>query len=250
MGTYPKFIPYLAIFALGVASPLAWNAVFSADPVDRLLLPHDERVEVLPHMFIPHALKFQSESDEFEADTNYRRLLHWNAATELFGYHSHANNDGQFVDGIVAGTRNSLTRMQIAELKPSFLRQYDALYSAMQELDAVLCEMRVANSGTSAWEDDPCLAPSAELLARLAHYQMAKGGRGGDAELDFPAFERGISITSRSIWPQRRTEYPPCRRRLLDVVRRVDVLLVEWDPACAKLLVEHINNLTDAFRRE
>lgn len=250
MGKFPKLLPYLAVFALGVAVPAAWKAVFPANPVDRLLLPQDARVEVLPHMSIPSALRSGPAPDEFTMDTTYRLTLRWNAVTELYGPYAHSGGDDrQFVDGPAAEMRHRLTRLQIQETKPAFLPQYEALYAALVELDGVLCEMRVADSGTSAFEAYPNLAPGAELLARLAHYQMAKGGRGGDAELDVPAFDRSIAAESRSSFEGRRRDYPARRVRLIALIRRIDGLLADWDPACAKLLVEHINERTDAFRR-
>lgn len=244
-----KPLSYLTVFAMGVGAPWAWSLVFPEDSTDMLLLTGHDRIVLLPHMRMPRAAHAEPTGGEYKEDSDYRRLLHWNAATELYGYDSHASGDGQFVDGAVAGARNSLTRLQIQEIKPAFLPQYDAMFGALGELDAVLCDMRVANSGTSAFEDDPNLAAVAELMARLAHYQMAKGGRGGDAELDLRKFDQSISSSSMSSWDLRRNEYPACRRRLLDAVRRIHGLLADWDPACARLLTKHINDSADSFRR-
>lgn len=240
----------LAAFASGVLVVLGFQHALTDDPYDRLLLPYESRVEVPPHMVIPSDLTQDIDHDPgWKEHTSYRFILSYAAIQECFGVSAVAQSgEWQFVDGPASIARDQLTRMQIKEIKPGFLPQYLAMRDALFELDELVAEMRFANGATSACAGYSYTTFPTELLARLAHYQMAKGGIGGSVEFDLQAFDRSITLSSRSDYLPNRSKYAACRKQLMQTVAKIAKLLANWDPACARLIADHVIAVTEDFQ--
>lgn len=258
-----KLLTFLGIFTLGAISPWLWSVVFTndaafpfkiqfvVDPVDRLLLPHEERVEILPHMVIPYSLRYEAQnSAEWQEFSRYRSIASSVAIQEYFGVDAVAGPyEWQFVNCSASSARDELTQLQIKEIKPGFLPHYLAMRDALFELDALLSEMYFANGAMSASAGYSYTAYPTELLARLAHYQMAKGGVGGAIEFDLQAFDRSIILKSRSLTEgPHRDAYPGHRKRLMEIAARISKLLDNWDPVCSRLIVAHVILKTEDFQ--
>jgi hypothetical protein len=240
----------LAAFVSGVLAVLGFQHALTDDPYDRLLLPYESRVEVPPHMVIPSGLTGDIDHDpEWNEHTYYRFLLSYAAIQECFGVSAVAQSgEWQFVNGRASIARDQFTQIQIKKIKPGFLPQYLAMRDALFELDELVAEMRFANGAMSAWGGYSYTAYPTELLARLAHYQMAKGGIGGSAVFDLQAFDRSITLSSRSDHVPNRSKYAACRKKLMQTIAKFDKLLANWDPACARLIADHIIGETEDFQ--
>jgi hypothetical protein len=215
--------------------PIASDLASAQATVTSEYLDVSRKIKLPPHLELTNAVNELPHSNgEYIEFDRRRQLLTWSALEHLYGFAALGDlSESKLVAMDYVAHRGALTQMQLEARSPALIAKFNDLSGALYKLIDAMDAHGSSLKSLGFHRHQARLDIEVEAtLARVAHYQSIKQGRGGDVLLD-------LAWVQSKVPP--RPQFPgseATREQVMKAAKELHTQLAHWHPDCARALVK------------